>query len=118
VVFVTGHAKPGDTGTDWVALAHTAHQAKLTLVIYMGVSGAAGIQSALLQGLPSATPVVIVQNASLPTQRHVVCTLGRLHETVVRESMASPSVIVVGDVFKGLLEMQATLATTRLKSSR
>jgi len=27
-------------------------------------------------------------------------------------------VIVVGDVFKGLLEMQATLATTRLKSSR
>ena len=43
VVFVTGHAKPGDTGTDWRALANTAAHAKLTLVIYMGVSGAAHI---------------------------------------------------------------------------
>jgi uroporphyrin-III C-methyltransferase len=71
----------------------------------------------LLQGLGAGTPVAVVQHVSLPTQRHVVCTLGSLHETVVRESMASPSVIVVGDVFKGLLEMQATLATTRLLSS-
>ena len=44
VVFVTGHAKPGSAGTDWRALAATAHQARLTLVIYMGVSGAATIQ--------------------------------------------------------------------------
>lgn len=56
VVFVTGHAKPGDTGTDWRALAHTAYQAKLTLVIYMGVSGAAHIQDELLYGLPDTTP--------------------------------------------------------------
>lgn len=39
VVFITGHAKPGDAGTDWPALAATARDAKLTLVIYMGVSG-------------------------------------------------------------------------------
>ncbi|MEO7952802.1 MAG: uroporphyrinogen-III C-methyltransferase, partial [Polaromonas sp.] len=44
VVFVTGHAKPGDSGTDWRALAATAHSARLTLVIYMGVSGAERIQ--------------------------------------------------------------------------
>lgn len=36
--------KPGDTGTDWKALARTARDAKLTLVIYMGVSGAATIE--------------------------------------------------------------------------
>jgi uroporphyrin-III C-methyltransferase len=102
VVFVTGHAKPGDSGTDWVALAHTAHQAKLTLVIYMGVIGAAGIQSALLQGLPSATPVVIVQNASLPTQRHAVATLATLHTTLQNQELGSPSVIVIGNVLQGL----------------
>lgn len=102
VVFVTGHAKPGDSGTDWVALAHTAHQAKLTLVIYMGVSGAAGIQSALLQGLPSDTPVAIVQNASLPTQRHATATLATLHATLQSEQLGSPSVIVVGQVLQGL----------------
>ena len=56
VVFVTGHAKPGDSGTDWRALAQTAHSAKLTLVIYMGVGGAARIQQELLSGLAASTP--------------------------------------------------------------
>ena len=103
VVFVTGHAKPGDAGTDWRALAHAAHQAKLTLVIYMGVSGIAHIQNELLYGLPENTPVAVVQNASLPTQRHAVCTLGELQTTINRDGLASPSVIVVGDVMQGML---------------
>ena len=103
VVFVTGHAKPGDSGTDWAALANTARQAKLTLVIYMGVSGAAEIQDQLLDGLDGSTPVAIIQNASLPDQRHCVCTLDTLHATIAAEAMASPSVIVVGDVMRGLL---------------
>ena len=102
VVFVTGHAKPGDTGTDWVALAHTARQSKLTLVIYMGVSGAAFIQAALLQGLPGHTPAAIIQNASLPSQRHATATLATLHATLQSERMDSPSVIVVGNVLEGL----------------
>ena len=102
VVFVTGHAKPGDSGTDWVALSHTARQAKLTLVIYMGVSGAAAIEQALLKGLDADTPVAIIQNASLPTQRHATATLATLHATLGREGLGSPSVIVVGDVLRGL----------------
>jgi uroporphyrin-III C-methyltransferase len=103
VVFVTGHAKPGDTGTDWRVLAHTARQARLTLVIYMGVSGAATIQRELLHGLHADTPVAVIQNASLPTQRHAVCTLAELESTIAREQLASPSVIVVGNVLQGLL---------------
>ncbi|MDE2419327.1 MAG: uroporphyrinogen-III C-methyltransferase [Burkholderiales bacterium] len=102
VVFVTGHAKPGDAGTDWRALAATAFQARLTLVIYMGVSGAARIQNELLEGLPADTPVAIIQSASLPQQRQAVCTLAQLHATIVREQLASPSVIVVGDVLAGV----------------
>jgi len=101
VVFVTGHAKPGDAGTDWAALAHTAHQAKLTLVIYMGVSSLRVIQSGLLQGLPTSTPVAIVQNASLPHQREALTTLGQLADTMTREGLQSPSIIVVGDVVQG-----------------
>ena len=103
VLFMTGHAKPGDSGPDWRALAHTAYQAKLTLVIYMGVSGVAHIQDELLYGLPDSTPVAVVHNASLPTQRHAVCRLGELQTTIAREGLASPSVIVVGDVMQGLL---------------
>ena len=106
VVFITGHAKPGDSGTDWRALAQTAHSAKLTLVIYMGVRDVDRIQHELLQGLPATTPVAIIQNASLAQQRHAVCTLAELGNTVATEQLASPSVIVVGDVLQGLLAVE------------
>ena len=112
VVFVTGHAKPGDAGTDWAALAHTTRQARLTLVIYMGIRGAAAIQEGLLQGLPASTPAAIVENASLPAQRYAVCTLGSLHATLQAEQLGSPSVLVVGDVLQGLQAAQSD-ATAR-----
>ena len=117
VVFVTGHAKPGtdpeQIGTDWRALAATAHSARLTLVIYMGVSGTQRIQNELLTGLPASTPVAVIQNASLPTQRHVTTTLGQLSRTVHHEKMASPSVIVVGDVIAGIAQAGLQQAQTR-----
>jgi uroporphyrin-III C-methyltransferase len=111
VVFITGHAKPGDAGTDWQALAATAHSARLTLVIYMGVSGAGRIQDELLTGLPASTPVAVIQNASLPTQRHISTTLGTLAAAIQDNSMASPSVIVVGDVV-GCLALAAAHPTS------
>jgi uroporphyrin-III C-methyltransferase len=107
VLFITGHAKQGGTdAVDWAALSHTAAQAKLTLVIYMGMSGAAQLQAALLHGLAPDTPAAVIQHVSLSTQRHVVCMLSELHDTVVRDQMASPSVIVVGDVLQGLLHIE------------
>lgn len=108
VVFVTGHAKPGSDGTDWRALAATARDARLTLVIYMGVSGAQRIQAELQHGLPAHTPVAVIQRASLPDQRHAVTTLGRLHATIAAEALASPSVIVVGDVVSGMAAVAVT----------
>jgi uroporphyrin-III C-methyltransferase len=107
VIFVTGHAKPGDTGTDWRQLAATAHQARLTLVIYMGVTSAARIQDELLTALPAQTPVAIIQNASLPSQRHAVTVLAQLHQTLQDHQLSSPSVIVVGDVLQGLAALPA-----------
>ena len=107
VVFVTGHAKPGDSGTDWVQLATTAHQAKLRLVIYMGVSSLHKISQGLLQGLPTHTPVAVVQHASLPTQREALTTLGDLVGTVQREQLQSPSIMVVGNVVQGARAWQA-----------
>ncbi|QNP49451.1 uroporphyrinogen-III C-methyltransferase [Diaphorobacter aerolatus] len=106
VVFLTGHAKPGDTGTDWRQIAKTAHDAKLTLVIYMGISGSAHIQQELLHGLPAHTPAVVIQSASLPQQRHVVTTLGELRHTIEEHRLASPSIIVVGDVVRGVVALQ------------
>jgi uroporphyrin-III C-methyltransferase len=101
VVFVTGHAKPGDKGTNWAALAQIAHRARLTLVIYMGMSNLQAIQTGLLEGLPANTPVAIIQHASLPQQREAMTTLRQLESTFAREGLQSPSIIVVGDVVQG-----------------
>ena len=107
VVFITGHAKQGSAeAVDWVALGQTAQQAKLTLVIYMGVRGAAQLQDRLLESMSAETPVAVIHQVSLPTQRHVVCELQHLHNTLCQEALSSPSVIVIGDVFKGLLALQ------------
>ena len=98
VVFLTGHAQKGAGSPDWTAIAAAACEARLTLVIYMGVSSATRIQEDLLTGLPPQTPVAVVQHATLPTQRHAVTTLGELAATIEAEGLGSPSIIVVGDV--------------------
>jgi uroporphyrin-III C-methyltransferase len=102
VIFLTGHAQSGAHAVDWRALAALARDARLTLVIYMGVSSASRIQEQLLTGLPPQTPVAVVQRASMPDQRHAVTTLGELGATLERDGLGSPSVIVVGDVVRGV----------------
>ena len=114
VVFVTGHAHAGSGDADWRALAAAARDAKLTLVIYMGVSGAARIQRELLTALPASTPVAVVQRASLPDQRQAVTTLGELDATIAREQLASPSIIVVGDVIRGVHAASSAPAQFRI----
>jgi uroporphyrin-III C-methyltransferase len=114
VVFVTGHARKGGVPPDWQALARAAHEARLTLVIYMGVSGALQIQEQLLTALPAHTPVAVVQHASLPSQRQAVATLGELAATIEREGLASPSVIVVGDVVRGVAAVRESAGQVRI----
>ena len=101
VVFVTGHAKPGDEGTDWAALAQYVYHARFTLVIYMGVRNLQAIQTDLLKGLPASTPVALIQDASLPQQREALTTLHQLGSTFACKGLQSPSIIVVGDVVQG-----------------
>ena len=103
VVFVTGHAQADGATIDWRQLAATAAQARLTLVIYMGVTHAGTIERELLGGgLPADTPVAVLENVSLPRQRQAVGQLAGLAALMARESMSSPAVIVVGDVLRGL----------------
>jgi len=106
VVFITGHAKTGsgagEDPTDWRALAATARDARLTLVIYMGVAGVARIQQELLDGLPGETPVAVIQHATLPQQKHIVTSLARMQTDLTNAGLGSPAVIVIGDVLRGM----------------
>ncbi|HKO87318.1 MAG TPA: uroporphyrinogen-III C-methyltransferase [Burkholderiales bacterium] len=94
VSFITGHLRDGGM-PNWHALA----QSGTTLVIYMGVSNLSGIVSGLLQGgLTPDTPAAAVQSGTLPTQRSVVSTLEHLEGDIALAGIASPAVLVFGNV--------------------
>ncbi len=107
VVFVTGHAKHGEKGVDWIELGQTAHNSKLTLIVYMGMSLTSEIQNGLLRGLAPATPVAVIERASTKDQRHLTTTLERLLIDIQDQAFHSPAVIVVGEVIKGLEAMHS-----------
>src|SRR5437588_519183 len=93
VTFVTGHAKAGEApDLDWPALA----KANQTVVIYMGLSNAAAIAASLVAaGRAPATPALIVENASLATERRLVTTLGELGQAAA--NLAGPAILIVGE---------------------
>jgi uroporphyrin-III C-methyltransferase/precorrin-2 dehydrogenase/sirohydrochlorin ferrochelatase len=81
-----------------------------TLVLLMGVTGLAETAAALVAGgRDPQTPVALVERGWSPDQRTTVTTLARAHDDAVRHGVASPAVVVVGDVV-GLREQLGDLA--------
>ena len=106
VTFVTGHARDGRQPV-WCALAASG----TTLVIYMGVANLDAIVRGLLEGgLPPATPAAAIQNGTLPSQKSVLATLSGLPVAMANAGIASPAVIVIGDVVRFAQAEHATLA--------
>lgn len=96
VSFITGHTQNGEA-PDWRALV----QSGTTLVIYMGMKRLASIVTELLAaGMAMDTPAAAIQQGTLPQQRHIVSTVGMLPMAVQQEGLASPGIIVVGDVVR------------------
>ena len=112
VIFVTAHSREGGALLDWHTLGAAAAQG-LTLVIYMGVAAIEAVQSGLLQSMPAQTPAAVVQSVSLPQQRHAICTLSTLAKTTRDEALASPSIIIVGNVLQGLQTLAQSRADER-----
>ncbi len=108
VVFITGHAKEGGQAPDWPTLAAAAAQG-MTLVIYMGVSQLEHIVAGLRTALPAHTPAALVQSASTPQERRLVGTLATLQQRADEESIASPAVLIVGDVLASVASSAAVL---------
>ncbi|MCD7830523.1 MAG: uroporphyrinogen-III C-methyltransferase [Clostridiales bacterium] len=92
----TGHAKAGSPlQINFRALA----EAGGTCVLLMGVSALERICGGLLEaGMAENTPAAVVERGTLPGQRKVVSTLGRLAEEARQADLHSPAVIVVGGV--------------------
>lgn len=94
VTFVAGQCK-GLTDQNWAGLAGKGR----TLVIYMGVATAADITEKLIaDGLSPDTPVAVLERVGLPNARALRTILTDLGDMISREGVASPAIIVVGDV--------------------
>jgi uroporphyrin-III C-methyltransferase len=107
VTFVTAHS--AESEPDWPALV----KSRTTLVVYMGVARCGALQASLLAaGLPAATPVAVVENASVARERRMRTRIDRLAQDVAAHDIASPAVMVIGDVARatGLL-VQPDIAT-------
>jgi uroporphyrin-III C-methyltransferase len=116
VMLVTGHAKDGGTAPHWPTLGAAAAQG-LTLVIYMGVTQLPSIVDGLCGSLPKHTPAALVQAATCANERRVVSTLGALVDDAVRSGIASPAVLIVGDVLHGVgvVALEAPAGTKTFK---
>lgn len=93
VTFLTPRAADGERPNDWVGAALAAD----SVAIYMGAGEAGEISRALIAaGKPPATPVAMIENASLPDARRGFGVLSRLEE-VAAQGLGGPALILLGE---------------------
>jgi len=112
VAFLTPRVGVGEKPNAWARTAASAD----TAVIYMGAGQADMIATALLhEGMPADTPVVVVENASLPGARRFALTLRDL-PGVVDLGLQGPATILLGSVYAEVdsVAAQPTPAPARL----
>jgi uroporphyrin-III C-methyltransferase/precorrin-2 dehydrogenase/sirohydrochlorin ferrochelatase len=93
VRFLTGHRVADAQNLEWSDWARDDQ----TLVIYMALVSLESIQERLLAaGRSAATPAVLIENATLPSQREVFASLAGLNQSVIKANITGPSIIIVG----------------------
>jgi uroporphyrin-III C-methyltransferase / precorrin-2 dehydrogenase / sirohydrochlorin ferrochelatase len=96
---ISVHVAPDDpkSTVDWAGLARSQG----TLVLLMAVERIAMIADTLLrEGRSPETPVMVVQDGTLPTQRALYADLSTVAERVIAAGTRPPAIVVVGDVVK------------------
>ncbi|MGY2874735.1 uroporphyrin-III C-methyltransferase / precorrin-2 dehydrogenase / sirohydrochlorin ferrochelatase [Marmoricola sp. URHA0025 HA25] len=96
---VSGHLPPdhAESLVDWDGVARL----RGTLVLMMAVENAPAIAKGLLaRGRDEQTPVAVVCDGTMPTERTVLSTLGSLAADLTRHAVTAPAVIVVGEVVR------------------
>jgi uroporphyrin-III C-methyltransferase len=93
---ITGTKKDGSLSND----LKSAMNSSATVVIYMGMKKLTEIANLYVRGGLGSTPAAIIQYATLPHQKHVLCDVKDLAEASIREGLTNPAIIVIGDVVK------------------
>ncbi len=94
---ISGHLPPGHP--DSLVVWEAAAALRGTLVLLMAVDNAPAIADALLAGgRPASTPVAVIVDGTMPTERTVLTTLDSLGADLAAHEVVPPAIIVVGDV--------------------
>ena len=96
-VVVSGHVAPDhpDSLVDWNALA----KLKGTIVLLMAVERIEKFAKVLIDGgRPATTPVLVVQEGTMRTQREVRADLTTVARKVKDEGIRPPAIVVIGTV--------------------
>ena len=97
VRFLTGHTRDGRVPREWDLLV----KEQQTLVFYMGLAGLPDICDQLLKhGMPSSTPVAVIQQGTTQTQKVVVGNLNKIADLAVEKEIQAPTIIIIGEVVK------------------
>jgi uroporphyrin-III C-methyltransferase/precorrin-2 dehydrogenase/sirohydrochlorin ferrochelatase len=94
---VSVHVPPGDNRStvDWQLLGRGSG----TLVLLMAVERIGAVAGELLRhGRSPDTPVSVIADGTLPTQRTISSTLKQVESLVTKEGIRPPAIIVVGAV--------------------
>lgn len=107
VAFVTPRTGTGQEPTEWLEAAASAD----TVALYMAAGQSREVASQLIgAGRKPSTPVVFIENASLPNERRVATTLAALREEGI-PAFEGPALMLVGEVFgdftQGAMEPEA-----------
>ncbi len=106
VTFVAGQRRDL-AAQNWRGL----HGAGRTLVVYMGVQDAGVIADKLMaEGATADLPVAIVENGTRAAARTVVTSLSQLANSIAEYAIASPALLIVGDVAAGARAPAVALA--------
>ncbi|OCC25369.1 uroporphyrinogen-III C-methyltransferase [Croceicoccus estronivorus] len=116
LTFVTAHARAGETlDLNWEKLADP----QATLAVYMGKAAAGEVSVGLIAaGLPGDTPVALVENASLATQRLFYTRLDLLPIAARTALGDGPALILVGEAIEVSREFSGTLTTQESIAAR
>jgi uroporphyrin-III C-methyltransferase / precorrin-2 dehydrogenase / sirohydrochlorin ferrochelatase len=94
---VSVHVPPGDerSTVDWAVLGSGSG----TLVLLMALEQIGPVVSELLRnGRSPDTPVSVIANGTLPTQRTINSSLEEVERVVRKHGIRPPAIVVVGDV--------------------
>ena len=94
---VSVHVPPGDVRStvDWALLGGSTG----TLVLLMSVQRIGAVAAELLRhGRSPDTPVSVIADGTMPTQRTINSSLEQVEGMVTREGIRPPAIVVVGDV--------------------